>query len=70
MQVWVLPPVVPAADSALLFFCDASANQLLYLQGELLGVLDLDSPETNRFTAQDQAMIEEVARVYLDSIRA
>lgn len=52
--------------------CDtASRSELvvpLILRGDLLGVLDIDSPVTDRFSESDQAMLEEVARVYVDSI--
>ena len=52
--------------------CDtASRSELvvpLILKGDLLGVLDIDSPVIDRFSESDQAMLEEVARVYLDSI--
>jgi len=52
--------------------CDAdSRSELvvpLLLKGDLLGVLDVDSPVKDRFSESDQAMLEEVARVYLDSI--
>ncbi len=52
--------------------CDtASRSELvvpLILKGNLLGVLDIDSPVTDRFSESDQAMLEEVARVYIDSI--
>ncbi len=52
--------------------CDvASKSELvipLILKGDLLGVLDIDSPVADRFSESDQAMLEEVARVYIDSI--
>ncbi len=52
--------------------CDAdSRSELvvpLILKGDLLGVLDIDSPVINRFSESDQAMLEEVVRVYIDSI--
>lgn len=45
--------------------CDsASASELvvpLFLDGALIGVLDLDSPVVNRFTAQDQDGLETAA---------
>jgi GAF domain-containing protein len=47
--------------------CDsASRAELvvpLLLDGRLLGVLDLDSPELNRFDADDQAGCEALARI-------
>ena len=36
--------------------------------GELIGVLDLDSPLPRRFSAADQEEIERIAGIYLDSI--
>jgi len=40
----------------------------LLLGGELLGVLDLDSPEPARFSASDQIGVEALAEVYVDSL--
>lgn len=44
--------------------CDsASASEMvlpLLVQGRLLGVFDLDSPLKNRFTSQDQVLLEAV----------
>jgi len=52
--------------------CDAASRSELVvpliLKGELLGVLDIDSPVTDRFSENDQRMLEEVAQAYLDSI--
>lgn len=52
--------------------CDtASRSELvvpLIFKGDLLGVLDIDSPVVDRFSESDQVMLEEVVRVYLDSI--
>ena len=52
--------------------CDASARSEvvvpLFKQGELVGVLDVDSERPERFSKQDQAGLEAVARVYLSSI--
>jgi GAF domain-containing protein len=57
--------------------CDsASRSELvvpLFLPGEggtgaLLGVFDLDSPDPARFDVQDQRGLEEIARVYLESL--
>jgi L-methionine (R)-S-oxide reductase len=51
--------------------CDpASRSEIVVplLDGEeLLGVLDLDSPRPGRFEAEDQAGIEELARIWVDS---
>lgn len=40
----------------------------LQCDGRLLGVLDIDSPRPDRFSADDQAGIEALARVYIDSL--
>ncbi|WP_363798925.1 GAF domain-containing protein [Lysobacter firmicutimachus] len=52
--------------------CDAASRSELVvplLRGEeLIGVLDLDSPLPERFDADDQAGLEAVARVYLESL--
>lgn len=40
----------------------------LVLGGQLLGVLDLDSPSPDRFSEADQQILEEIAAVYLESI--
>jgi L-methionine (R)-S-oxide reductase len=53
--------------------CDAASRSELvvplFLDGELLGVLDLDSPDPARFDVEDQDGLEEIARVYLDSLQ-
>lgn len=53
--------------------CDsASRSELVVplLRGEtLVGVLDLDSPRLGRFDAHDQAGIEAIARVFLDTLQ-
>ncbi len=52
--------------------CDpASRSEIvvpLVVADEVIGVLDIDSPNANRFSAEDQAGIEALARVYLNSI--
>ena len=52
--------------------CDAASRSELVIpllrNGELLGVLDLDSPVSDRFGEADQEMLEEVAKVYIDSL--
>lgn len=52
--------------------CDpASRSEIvvpLIVDGAVLGVLDIDSPRPARFSAEDQAGIEALARVYLDSL--
>jgi len=53
-------------------FCDGdSLSELvvpLIRNGEVLGVLDLDSPKLARFDAEDQAGLEALAKVFLDSL--
>ncbi|MCG0995586.1 GAF domain-containing protein [Acetobacter indonesiensis] len=47
--------------------CDAaSASEIVLpviVQNQLIGVLDLDSPRPDRFTAQDQRLLEQVVAV-------
>lgn len=49
--------------------CDSASNSELVVplvkDGRLLGVLDLDSPQLARFTAQDQAGIERLVAIFL-----
>lgn len=49
--------------------CDSASNSELVVPlvkaGKLIGVLDLDSPSIGRFTAQDQAGIEQLAAIFL-----
>ena len=50
--------------------CDSASNSeivvpLITPEGKLLGVLDLDSPDLNRFTASDQTFLEETVRILL-----
>jgi len=40
----------------------------LFQNGELLGVLDIDSPEHDRFSAEDQAGLEAIAACYVKSL--
>lgn len=53
--------------------CDsASRSELvvpLFEGDRLVGVFDLDSPITNRFDADDQAGLETLAGIFLESIR-
>lgn len=53
--------------------CDAASRSELVVplvrDGELLGVLDLDSPRLDRFSLDDQAGIERLAAVFLASLR-
>jgi GAF domain-containing protein len=52
--------------------CDsASRSELvvpLFMGDALIGVFDLDSPERDRFDAEDQAGLEAVARTYLETL--
>lgn len=53
--------------------CDAASRSELvvplYAGETLIGVFDLDSPEPNRFDADDQAGLEAIAAIYLESLR-
>lgn len=53
--------------------CDSASRSELVVplvRGDaLVGVLDLDSPRTGRFDADDQAGIEAIARVFLDALQ-
>lgn len=50
--------------------CDSASNSELvvplFKDGRLLGVLDLDSPRLARFSAEDQAGIEQLAQVFIE----
>lgn len=53
--------------------CDAASRSELVVplfarNGDLLGVLDIDSPLRGRFEADDQAGIEALARLYTDAL--
>jgi len=52
--------------------CDVDARSELvvplFKQGELLGVLDIDSRRADRFSEEDEAGLEALAQVYLSSI--
>lgn len=49
--------------------CDAASRSELVVplirEGKVIGVLDLDAPIPSRFDAEDQAGIEEIARLYV-----
>lgn len=53
--------------------CDAASRSELvvplYSGDSLIGVFDLDSPEPDRFDAVDQAGLETIAAIYLESLR-
>ncbi|GAB3341259.1 GAF domain-containing protein [Marilutibacter aestuarii] len=53
--------------------CDAASRAELVVpledaQGRLVGVLDLDSPSVGRFDAEDQAGLEDLARIFQESL--
>lgn len=54
-------------------FCDGDSRSELVVplvsKGEVIGVLDLDSPKPARFDSEDQQGIEALAKVFLDSLR-
>jgi len=51
--------------------CDAASRSELVVplirDGEVIGVIDLDSPEPGRFDADDQRGIEAIASLYLEA---
>ena len=54
--------------------CDSASRSelvvpLLDATGALLGVFDLDSPVTDRFDAEDQQGLEQIASVFVESLR-
>ncbi|MBY0146562.1 GAF domain-containing protein [Neobacillus niacini] len=50
--------------------CDAASNSEIVIplikDGELLGVLDIDSPEKNRFDELDQEQLEELTAILVE----
>lgn len=52
--------------------CDAASQSEIVIplikDGKKVGVLDIDAPIKNRFTAEDQAMLEEFVSVLIHSI--
>lgn len=53
--------------------CDSASNSELVVplfsgNGELIGVFDLDSPQTDRFDADDQRGLEAIAQAFVESI--
>ena len=53
--------------------CDAASRSEIVVplvaDGELLGVFDVDSPQLARFDADDAAGMEQLANIYLQSLR-
>ena len=54
--------------------CDAASASEIVLpilhDGNLIGVLDIDSPVKNRFDAEDQAMIEKIVSAFEKTLTA
>lgn len=52
--------------------CDADSRSEIVLplvrDGELVGVLDIDSPVPGRFGPADQQLLEDIARIYVRSL--
>ena len=52
--------------------CDMASNSEIVVplirSGELLGVLDVDSPKLARFDAEDRVGLERLAKIYVDSL--
>ncbi|TZF86699.1 GAF domain-containing protein [Cognatilysobacter lacus] len=53
--------------------CDSASRSELVVplvapDGSLIGVFDLDSPEPDRFDADDQSGLEAIARAFVDSL--
>jgi GAF domain-containing protein len=52
--------------------CDSASQSEIVIPlvkgGQLIGVLDIDSPETNRFDELDQQMLEEFAAVLVEHL--
>ncbi|CAB3752252.1 GAF domain-containing protein [Paraburkholderia solisilvae] len=69
-QTQLVPDVHAFADH---IACDAASQSeivipLITRAGELLGVLDLDSPVPARFDEEDRKGLEALARVFVESI--
>lgn len=54
-------------------FCDGDTRSEVVVPlikaGQLLGVLDIDSPSLARFDAEDRAGLEQLANIFLDALR-
>ena len=52
--------------------CDSASNSEIVMPlvrgSELLGVLDLDSPKHGRFDAADQRGLEQIAKIFVESL--
>jgi GAF domain-containing protein len=53
--------------------CDAASNSEIVIpvisNGVLIGVLDIDSPELNRFDEEDQHFLEELVKIIENTIK-
>ena len=70
-QTQVVPDVHAFPDH---IACDAASRSeivipLVSAAGELIGVLDLDSPKLARFDDEDRKGLEAVARLFVETIR-
>jgi L-methionine (R)-S-oxide reductase len=71
-QTQVVPDVHAFPDH---IACDAASRSEIVIPletaaGELIGVLDLDSPKLARFDDEDRKGLEAVARLFVDTIRS
>jgi L-methionine (R)-S-oxide reductase len=52
--------------------CDVDSRSEIVLplvrNGELIGVLDLDSPVNNRFDEKDEQLLQEIAEIFIHSL--
>jgi L-methionine (R)-S-oxide reductase len=52
--------------------CDVASRSEIVLplvkSGEVIGVLDIDSPKPARFSTKDEALLSEIAAIYVNSI--
>jgi len=69
-QTQLVPDVHAFADH---IACDAASQSeivipLVTSSGELIGVLDLDSPVLARFDEEDRAGLEAVAKVFIEAL--
>ena len=52
--------------------CDSASNSEIVIplvaRSEVIGVLDIDSPIFDRFSAEDRHVLEELARAYVEAI--
>ena len=52
--------------------CDAASQSEIVIplikNGEVIGVLDIDSPEKNRFSSEDQAGLENIVQILMKHI--